>query len=41
MTALRAIGVCTIKSRWTADIPMTIITVAGIDYWAIVCTISN
>ena len=41
MTALRAEGLCTYRSKWTANIRQAIVTVAGTDYWAIVCTISN
>jgi hypothetical protein len=41
MTALRAMGLCTIRSRWTADIRQTVVSVGQTEYWAIVCTISN
>jgi hypothetical protein len=41
MAGLRAIGACTLNSRWSANIRQTIVTVAGIDYWAIVCTVEG
>jgi hypothetical protein len=41
MAALRAEGLCTYRSKWNASIRQTVVTVAGFDYWAIVCTVSN
>jgi hypothetical protein len=41
MTALRAMGLCDIKSRWSINTRLTVFTVAEFDYWAIVCTIES
>jgi len=37
-TALRAEGLCSYKSKLTFNTRLTVMAVAGIDYWMIICT---
>jgi hypothetical protein len=41
LTAIRAEGLCTYKTKLTANIVLTVRAVAGTDYWTIICTVSN
>ena len=40
-TALRAEGLCSYKSKLTFNTRLTVVAVAGIDYWTIICTVSS
>jgi hypothetical protein len=41
MAALMAMGLCDLKSRWTINIRETVIPVAEVEYWAVVCTVEG
>lgn len=40
VTALRAMGLCDIRSKWNINIILTVRAIAGIEYWTIICTVS-
>ena len=40
VTALRAMGLCAVRSKWNIDIILTVRAVAEFEYWAIICTVS-
>ena len=41
MTALSAMGLCGVRSKWRVNIRQTTVTVAGFDGWGIVCTVEG
>jgi hypothetical protein len=41
VTALRAMGLCDLRSKWNIDIVLTVRAVGETNYWTIICTISS
>ena len=41
VTALRAMGLCGLRSKWRISVVLTVRAIAEIDYWTTICTVES